>query len=99
MPITRTRSRLFKPKSRPKRISKWGDTKLQSYLYEAANVPLTRVQKWSALIAWGVRLAKRSGIRRAKVAVPRKLAVILHHMWIDGTELNWSPKEAADQPA
>jgi hypothetical protein len=70
---------------------------LRSYLYEAANVLLTRVAKWSALKAWGIRLAKRSGLRKAKVAVARKLAVILHRMWIDGTEFKWS-KEAADQP-
>jgi hypothetical protein len=50
------------------RISKCGDKMLRSYLYEAANVLLTRVAKWSALKAWGVRLAKRSGLRKAKVA-------------------------------
>jgi hypothetical protein len=72
---------------------------LRSYLYEAANVLLTRVAKWSALKAWGVRLAKRSGLRKAKVAVARKLAVILHRMWIEGTEFNWSSKEASNQPA
>ncbi len=55
--------------------------------------------KWSALKAWGVRLAKRSGLRKAKVAVARKLAVILHRMWIEGTEFNWSSKEATNQPA
>jgi transposase len=42
-----------------------------------------------------MRLAKRSGLRKAKVAVARKLAVILHRMWIDGTEFNWSKKKAA----
>lgn len=77
------------------RISKCGDKMLRSYLYEAANVLLTRVAKWSALKAWGIRLAKRSGLRKAKVAVARKLAVILHRMWIDGTEFNWSTKKAA----
>ena len=77
------------------RISKCGDAMLRSYLFEAANVLLTRVAKWSALKAWGMRIAKRSGIRKAKVAVARKLAVILHRMWIDGTEFNWSSKEAA----
>jgi hypothetical protein len=41
---------------------------LRSYLYEAANVLLTRVAKWSVLKAWGIRLAKRSGLRKAKVA-------------------------------
>ncbi len=81
------------------RISKCGDKLLRSYLYEAANVLLTRVAKWSALKAWGIRLAKRSGLRKAKVAVARKLAVILHRMWIEGTEFNWSSKEASNQPA
>ena len=45
--------------------------------------------------AWGVKLAKRNGLRKAKVAVARKLAVILHRMWIDGTEFNWSKEIAA----
>ena len=81
------------------RISKCGDAMLRSYLYEAANVLLTRVAKWSTLKAWGIRLAKRSGLRKAKVAVARKLAVILHRMWIDGTEFNWSSKEVAAQVA
>src|SRR5258708_7579054 len=77
----------------------FGDKMLRSYLYEAANVLLTRVAKWSALKAWGIRLAKRSGLRKAKVAVARKLAVILHRMWIEGSEFKWSLKEAANQPA
>ena len=77
------------------RISKCGDAMLRSYLFEAAGVLLTRVPKWSAVKAWGVRLAKRNGLRKAKVAVARKLAVILHRMWIDGTEFNWSKQEIA----
>ena len=81
------------------RISKCGDKMLRSYLYEAANVLLTRVAKWSMLKAWGMRVAKRTGLRKAKVAVARKLAVILHRMWIDGTEFHWSSKEATNQPA
>jgi len=75
------------------RISKCGDPMLRSYLYEAAGVLLTRVAKWSVLKAWGMRIAKRSGLRKAKVAVARKLAVILHRMWVDGTEFKWSSKE------
>ena len=71
---------------------------LRSYLYEAANVMLPRVSRWSVLKAWGIRVAKRTGLRKAKVAVARKLAVVLHRMWIDGTEFKWS-KEAANQPA
>jgi transposase len=62
-------------------------------------VLLTRVAKWSALKACGIRLAKRSGLRQAKVAVARKLAVILHRMWVDGSDFKWSSKEAADQTA
>ena len=69
---------------------------LRMYLFEAAGgVLLTRVPKWSALKAWGTRLANRNGLRKAKVAVARKLAVILHRMWIDGTEFNWSKQEIA----
>jgi transposase len=81
------------------RISKCGDKMLRSYLYEAANVLLTRVAKWSVLKAWGIRVAQRSGLRKAKVAVARKLSVILHRMWVDGTEFNWSAKEVAAQSA
>jgi transposase len=77
------------------RISKCGDAMLRMYLFEAAGVLLTRVPKWSGLKAWGTRLTKRNGLRKAKVAVARKLAVILHRMWIDGTEFHWSTKEAA----
>jgi len=72
---------------------------VRSYLYEAANVLLTRVVKWSTLKAWGIRLAKRSGLRKAKVAIARKLAVILQRIWIEGTEFKWSSKEVANQPA
>ena len=75
------------------RISKCGDAMLRSYLFEAAWVLLTRVPKWSTVKAWGTRLAKRNGLRKAKVAVARKLAVILHRMWIDGTEFNWSKED------
>jgi transposase len=77
------------------RISKCGDAMLRMYLFEAAGVLLTRVPKWSALKAWGTRLAKRNGLRKAKVAVARKLAVILHRIWVDGTDFNWSTKKAA----
>jgi transposase len=77
------------------RISNCADAMLRSYLFEAAGVLLTRVPKWSAVKAWGVKLAKRNGLRKAKVAVARKLAAILHRMWIDGTEFNWSKKEIA----
>lgn len=68
------------------RVSKCGDRSVRTHLYEAANVILTRIRRPSALQAWGLAIAKRSGFRKAKVAVARKLSVILHRMWRDGTE-------------
>jgi transposase len=56
-------------------ISKAGDALLRGYLYEAATTLLARVQRGSALRAWGVRLAERVGLKRARVAVARKLSV------------------------
>ena len=67
-------------------ISKAGDALLRGYLFEAATTLLTRVQRGSALKAWGTRLAGRVGLKRARVAVARKLAVIMHRMWADGSE-------------
>jgi transposase len=72
------------------RISKCGDPEVRTLLYEAASSLLLRVQKWSALKAWGMAIQRRSGLRRAIVAVARKLAVILHRMWIEGTEFRFS---------
>ena len=77
------------------RISKCGDAMVRSYLFEAAGVLLTRVPQWCKLKAWGHRLWKRIGFKKAKIAVARKLAVILHRMWCDGTDFIWSDKEAA----
>lgn len=75
------------------RISKCEDQLARTYLYEAATSLLTRVQKWSALKAWGLRIAKRPGMRKAKVVVARKLAAIMHQMWATGEELRWSNAE------
>lgn len=72
------------------RISKCGDGLLRSLLFEAATVLLTRVQCWSSLKGWGMAIAKRRGLWRARVAVARKLAVILHRMLADGTEFRWT---------
>jgi transposase len=71
-------------------ISKSGDVMLRAMLYEAAQSMLTHSKKWSWLKAWGMRVAQRRGMRRATVAVARRLAVILHRMWIDGTDFRWS---------
>jgi transposase len=77
------------------RISKCGDAMVRTYLFEAAGVLLTRVPRWCRLKAWGHRLWKRIGFKKAKIAVARKLAVILHRMWRDRTDFIWSTKEAA----
>jgi transposase len=66
------------------RISKVGDAGVRTALYEAANVILTRPVKGSALKSWAARLANRAGMRKAKVALARKLAVVLHRMLADG---------------
>ena len=76
-------------------ISRVGDEMVRTVLYEAANVLLSRVTRFSALKRWGLEVAKRRGLKRAKVAVARKLAVILHRMWIDGSTFRWSKTEAA----
>ena len=68
------------------RISKIGDASVRTALYEAASVILTRPVKGSSLKSWAMRLAMRAGMRKAKVALARKLAVVLHRMLVDGTE-------------
>ena len=68
---------------------------LRSYLFEAAGVLLTRVPKWSAVKAWGMKLAKRIGVKKAKVAIARKIAVILHCIWVDGTSFDWGQAKPA----
>ena len=75
-------------------ISRCGDKLLRTYLFEAAGIILHRVSRWSTLKAWGTRLARRIGTKKATVAVARKLSVILHRMLRDGGEFRWSAKEA-----
>lgn len=81
--------------NRTGRISKCGDGLVRTALYEAANILLTRVKGWCTLKAWGFRLAKRAGMQKAKVAVARKLAVILHRMWQDGSDFRWGKEAVA----
>ena len=57
---------------------------------EAANVLLARITRFSKLKRWGMDVAKRRGSKRAKVALARKIAVILHRMWVDGTTYRWT---------
>jgi len=77
------------------RISKHGDALARHMLYEAANSLLSRVRKWSAAKAWAARLARHKGGKKARVALARKLAVIMHRIWVDGTEFRWSERPAA----
>jgi transposase len=67
-------------------ISKCGDRLTRSLLFEAAGVVLSRTRAPSALKAWGHALARRAGYSKARVAVARKIAIILHRLWVDGTE-------------
>jgi transposase len=76
-------------------IGKTNDPLLRSYLYEAAGVLMTRVRRPCPLKMWALRLAKRIGWKRASIAVARKLAVILHAIWRDGTEFVWAEPESA----
>ena len=72
-------------------ISKAGDAMLRVMLFEAAQSLLTHPGvRWSWLKAWGVRVAQRRGLRRATVAVARRLAVILHRMWVDQADFRWT---------
>jgi transposase len=78
------------------RISKIGDASVRAALYEAAHVILTRPVRGSALKSWAAKLVKRAGMKKAKVALARKLAVILHRMWVDGREFIFTtPRNAA----
>ena len=63
---------------------------VRTALHEAANVLLVRITRFSKLKRWGMDVAKRRGSKRAKVALARKIAVILHRMWVDGTTYRWT---------
>ena len=80
------------------RISKIGDASVRTALHEAANAILTRPLKGAtALKSWAMKLAKRAGMAKAKVALARKLGVILHRMWVDGME--FADKARSSTPA
>jgi transposase len=74
-------------------ITRVGDEMVRTALYEAANALLLRVHRFSTLKRWAMAVAKRRGMKRAKVALAHKLAVILHRMWVDGSEFRWSNAE------
>ncbi len=80
-------------------ITKVGDAAVRTALHDAANVLLSRVTKFSALKRWAMDVANRRGMRRAKVALARKLATVLHRMWADGTEFVWGKDPAVSAAA
>jgi transposase len=75
-------------------ITRAGDAMVRTALYEAANAMLSPAPRFSALKRWAMEVARRRGVRRAKVALARKLATVLHRIWVDGTTFRWH-KEAA----
>ena len=76
-------------------ISRCGDEMMRAMLYEAAHILLVRTTKWSWLKAWAMTIARRRGLKKAIVALARRLAVIMHRIWIDGTEFRWTRQAAA----
>jgi transposase len=76
-------------------ISRCGDDMMRMMLYEAAQSMLVRSTRWSWLKAWAMQIARRRGMKKAIVALARRLAVIMHRLWIDGTEFRWTREVAA----
>lgn len=76
-------------------ISKVGDRMVRTALYEAASVMLTRTVRMSPLKSWAMGVARRRGAKKARVALARKLGVVLHRMWVDGTSFRWTSDTAA----
>ena len=80
--------------SRMGRVSRSGDANLRALMYEAALVLITGRGNWSSLKAWGIAIARRRGMQKAIVAVGRRMAVILHRLWVDGTDFRWGQAES-----
>jgi transposase len=74
-------------------ISRCGDEMMRTMLYEAAQSMLFHSIRWSWLKAWAMKIARHRGMKKAVVALARRLAVIMHRIWVDGTEFRWT-KEA-----
>src|SRR6201994_4487115 len=81
--------------NRPGAISRCGDEMMRAMLYEAAHIMLVRLAKWSWLKAWAMKIARHRGMKKAIVALARRLAVIMHRIWVDGTEFRWSREVTA----
>src|SRR5262245_9040148 len=76
-------------------ISRCGDEMMRMMLYEAAQSMLVRSTKWSWLRAWAMKIARHRGMKKAIVALARRLAVIMHRIWVDGTEFRWTREVTA----
>ena len=76
-------------------ISRCGDEMMRAMLYEAAQSMLMRSAKWSWLKAWAMKIARHRGLKKAIVALARRLAVIMHRIWVAGTEFRWTREVAA----
>lgn len=70
-------------------VSKVADTIVRTAIFEAAHIMLTRATRFSSLKRWALEVTKHRVMRRAKVALARKLGVVLHRMWMDATEFRW----------
>src|SRR5215469_742547 len=71
-------------------ISRCGDEMMRTMLYEAAQSMLSHSKRWSWLKAWAMKIARHRGMKKAVVALARRLAVIMHRIWVDGTEFRWT---------
>src|SRR5258707_7043298 len=76
------------------KISRCGDEMMRTMLYEAAQ-SMMHSKKWSWLKAWAMQIARRRGMKKAIVALARRLAVIMHRIWVDGTEFRWTREQVA----
>jgi len=79
----------------PGAISRCGDEMMRTMLYEAAQSMLTRSSRWCWLKAWAMKIARHRGMKRAIVALARRLAVIMHRIWVDGTAFRWTRQAVA----
>jgi transposase len=68
---------------------------MRMMLYEAAQSMPVHSTKWSWLKAWAMKIARHRGMKKAIVALARRLAVIMHRMWADGTDFRWTREVAA----
>jgi transposase len=80
-------------------ISRRGNPMTRVHLVQAATVLLISSRKWSTLRAWGMKIAKKRGMNKARIAVARKLAIVLHRMWINEQDFHWTNKTEAKELA